>query len=116
VLGLWAGVSFGLLAVLAPTWSLYLVSAFLSALFLCSYLTPLAAFVQEVVEPSWRATAMALALLVTQVMGGTTAATAVGALSDAVGLRGAMLLPLGAALLGGMVLFLGAHRYPPGST
>jgi len=114
-LGLWAAVPFGLLAVLAPAWPLYLVSAFLAALFLSSYLTPLVAFMQEAVEPRWRATAMAFALLITQVAGGATAGMAVGALSDGVGLRGAMLLPLGGALLGGLVLLLGAQRHPPKS-
>lgn len=110
-LGLWVGIPFGLLAVLAPVWTLYLVGAFPAALFLSSHLAPLLALVQEAVEPRWRATAMALALLITQVAGGATAGMAVGALSDAVGLRMAMLLPLGAALLGGLMLLLGARRH-----
>jgi MFS family permease len=114
-LALGAGVPFGLLAVFAPTWPLYLVSIFATTLLLSSCLTPLTAFVQEESPSQWRATAMAFALFATQVVGGATAVPAVGALSDAVGLRTAMLLPLGAALLGSLALLFGAHRRPPKS-
>lgn len=111
--GLWIGVPCGLLAIVTPTWSLYIGSIFLAALFLSAYITPLTAFVQEAVPSSWRATATALCLLITQTAGGATATLAVGALSDAVGLRAAMLLPLAAALLGGLALLLGARCILP---
>jgi hypothetical protein len=87
-----------------------MISLFLATLFLSSYLTPLMAFVQEVVPPQWRATAMALCLLITQIAGGATATLAVGAISDILGLRVAMLLPLVTALLGGIALSLGARH------
>lgn len=114
-LGLWVGVPFGLVAVFTARFPVYLVCAFVSALFLSSHLTPLTAVVQEVAPPRWRATAMALSLLITQAVGGATATAAVGALSDAISLRGAVLLPLGAALLGGLVLLIGAHWRLSGS-
>jgi len=114
-LALCTGVPFGLLAVFATTWPLYLVSVFAATLLLSSCFTPLIAFAQEESPSQWRATATAFALFTTQVVGGPAAVPAVGALSDAVGLRTAMLLPLGAALLGGLVLLLGARRRPPKS-
>jgi hypothetical protein len=56
---------------------------------------------------------MALCLLITQMAGGATATLAVGTLSDTLGLRTALLLPLAAALLGGVTLLLGARRILP---
>ena len=114
--GLWIGAPFGLLSILTPMWPIYMLSLFLATLFLSSYLTPLMAFVQEVVPPQWRATAMALCLLITQMAGGATATLAVGALSDTLGLRTAMLLPLATALLGGVALSLGARHSLSDST
>jgi MFS family permease len=108
--GLWIGIPFGLFSILTPTWPLYVIGLFLATLCLSSYLTPLMAFVQEAVPSQWRATAMALCLLITQIAGGATAALAVGAVSDTVGLQMAMLLPLAAALLGGTALYLGARH------
>lgn len=116
-LGLWLGLPAAALAVFAPSWLLYLLSAFLAGICLSSFLIPFNVLAQESAAPAWRATTMAVALLTSQ-LGGSIGVGLVGLLSDASDLRTAMLLPLAAALLAGLSFLAGGRmcRACPGSS
>ena len=109
-LGLWLGLPATALAVFAPGWLFYLLSAFLAGVCLSSFLTPFNVLAQESAAPAWRATTVSVALLTSQ-LGGAIGVGLVGLLSDASGLRMAMLLPLAAILLAGLSFLAGGRSH-----
>jgi MFS family permease len=106
VLGLGAAAALGLIGLFSPIEPVRLVCICAAAACLSVPTTPVIALVEELAPVEWRATAIAVFGLCTQVAGAAPGVLAVGALSDLAGLHAALLLPLGAALLGGAVLAL----------
>jgi predicted MFS family arabinose efflux permease len=97
---------------LAPSSFLFALGLFPTVLFLTAYTTAITVWLQEIVPQQWRATAMAVALVITQTVGGAAAGAVVGALSDLFGLRQALLIPAAAALAGGLILLRGTRAMP----
>ena len=83
-MGFVLGALFVVLALLAPSLSLFVVFGLLAAVSLYLYSAPFTALAQNIVVPSMRASAITLTLLVGHLFGDAWSPTALGALSDAV--------------------------------
>jgi MFS transporter, Spinster family, sphingosine-1-phosphate transporter len=86
--------------------TLFLIGFFLTSYFMSWYFGPVIAFVQEVVPPNVKATAIAFYFFFIHVFGDAFAPAIIGLFSDLYGLKSSMFLPVTANLFCGIVFLL----------
>lgn len=111
-IGFLASVPFGVAALLIDATVPFLCAAFFTLYFITWYHGPLAAVVDDLVPAAEAATAQAGFIAIMHLVGTAPSSYVVGVLSDEVGLRWALLAPLGAVAAAGLVIMAG-WRYAP---
>ena len=111
-IGFLASVPFGVAALLIDATVPFLVAAFFTLYFITWYHGPLAAVVDDLVPAAEASTAQAGFIATMHFFGTAPSSYVVGALSDQVGLRWALLAPLGAVAAAGLVI-MGGWRHAP---
>jgi len=109
-IGFLASVPFGVVALFVDDTTTFLVASFLTMYFITWYHGPMAAVVDDLVPEAEATTAQAGFIFVMHLFGTAPSSYVVGALSGAVGLRWALLAPLGAVAAAGLVM-IGGWRH-----
>ncbi len=88
----------------------FLTGLFLTSYFISWYFGPVLAFIQEVVSPGVKATAIAFYFFFIHILGDAFAPAIIGLFSDWYGLHSALYLPVAANLLSGIVFLLSLRK------
>ncbi len=109
-IGFLVSVPFGAVALLVDATVPFLIATFFTMYFITWYHGPLAAVVDDLVPDAEATTAQAGFIFLMHFLGTAPSSYVVGALSDEIGLRLALLVPLGAVAAAGLVI-MGGWRH-----